>query len=95
MKKTSPFLAHQLLLLPSSAAYVLMKTLRRVGLKGTQLAGAQVTTMRLKLLKIGARVRHSARRVVLHLASGYPLPCLFLQIVDRLQRWFNPSVVFR
>ena len=89
------FLSNQFRLMLSSAAYVLMETLRRVGLKGTELAGAQVSTIRLKLLKIGARVRHSARRIVLHLASGYPLQSLFLQIVDRLRRWFNPSVVFR
>jgi hypothetical protein len=89
------FLANQFRLLLSSAAYVLMETLRRVGLAETELAHAQVSTIRLKLLKIGARVRCSVRRIVLHLASGYPFQNLFLQIVDRLRRWFSPSVVFR
>jgi hypothetical protein len=89
------FWANQFRLLLSSAAYVLMETLRRVGLAETELAHAQVSTIRLKLLKIGARVRCSVRRIVLHFASGYPLQNLFLQIVVRLRRWFNPSVVFR
>jgi hypothetical protein len=89
------FLANQFRLLLSSAAYVLMETLRRVGLPETELATAQVSTIRLKLLKIGARVCHSARRIVLHLASGYPLQHLFLRIVANLRGWFNPSMVFR
>ena len=83
-----------LLLLLSSAAYVLVETLRRVGLADTELAHAQVSTIRLKLLKLGARIRCSVRRVVLHFASGYPFQNLFLQIVDRLRRGFNPSVEF-
>jgi len=89
------FLANQFRLLLSSAAYVLMETLRRVGLPETELAAAQVSTIRLKLLKIGARVCHSVRRIVLHLASGYPLQNLFLHIVEHLRRWYNPSVAFR
>lgn len=89
------FLSNQFRLMLSSAAYVLMETLRRVGLKGTELAAAQVSTIRLKLLKIGARVRHSVRRIVLHLASGYPLQNLFYQIVNRLKAMLIPSIVFR
>lgn len=89
------FLANQFRLLLSSAAYVLMETLRRVGLADTELAHAQVSTIRLKLLKIGARVRCSVRRIVLHLASGYPFQNLFLQIVERLRRCRPPSMVFR
>ena len=89
------FLANQFRLLLSSAAYVLMETLRRVGLAETELAHAQVSTIRLKLLKIGARIRCSVRRIVLHFASGYPFQNLFLQIVDRLRRWCPPSMVFR
>jgi len=89
------FLANQFRLLLSSAAYVLVETLRRVGLAETELAHAQVSTIRLKLLKIGARIRGSVRRIVLHFTSGYPFQNLFLQIVDRLRRWLSPSVVFR
>jgi hypothetical protein len=58
------FLANQFRVLLSAAAYVLMETLRRVGLAGTELAQAQVDTIRLKLRKIGARVVRSVRRIV-------------------------------
>jgi len=85
------FLANQFRLLLSSAAYVLVESLRRLGLKGTELADAQVTTIRLKLLKIGARVVTSVRRIVLHLAGGYPLKALFAEIVRRLR--VAPSVL--
>ena len=79
------FLANQFRLLLSSAAYVLMESLRRLGLIGTELAGAQAGTIRLKLLKIGARITCSVRRIVLHLASGYPLQALFVRILERLR----------
>jgi hypothetical protein len=87
------FLANQFRLFLSSAAYVLMESLRRLGLKGTELARAQVGTIRLRLLKIGARITWSVRRIVLHLASGYPLKALFWGIVARLQA--APSPVLR
>jgi len=79
------FLANQFRLLLSSAAYVLIESLRRLGLKDTELAKAQAGTIRLKLLKIGARITCSMRRIVLHLASGYPLQELFTRILDRLR----------
>ena len=79
------FLANQFRLLLSSAAYVLVESLRRLGLKDTELANAQAGTIRLKLLKIGARITSSARRIVLHLAGGYPLQALFMCILDRLR----------
>ena len=78
------FLGNQFRLLLSSAAYVLVETLRRVGLRDTELAKAQVGTIRVKLLKIGARIRWSVRRIVLHLAGGYPLKDLFATVVARL-----------
>jgi hypothetical protein len=62
--------ANQFRVLLSAAAYVLMETLRREGLVGTELAAAQVDTIRLKVLKIGARVVCSVRRIVVHLAGG-------------------------
>ncbi len=80
------FEANQFRLLLSSAGYILIETLRRVGLAGTELARAQAGTIRLKLLKIGARILCSTRRVVLHLASGYPLKALFAHIVRRLRQ---------
>ena len=79
------FLANQLRLLLSSAAYVLLESLRRLGLQGTELARAQAGTIRLKLLKIGARITWSVRRMVLHLATGYPLRSLFERLVRRLR----------
>jgi len=82
----STMLANQFRLLLSSAAYVLMQTLRRTVLAGTELARAQMSTIRTKLIKIAARVVVSARRVVLHLSSSCPLQPLFRQLACRLAR---------
>ena len=79
------FGANQLRLLLSSAAYVLLESLRRFALKGTELARAQAGTIRLKLLKVAARITCSVRRVVLHLAGGYPFKQLFSAILSRLR----------
>ncbi len=79
------FAANQFRLLLSSAAYVLLDALRRVGLSNTPLARAQCQTIRLKVLKIGARITQSVRRVVLHLATGYPLQRLFAEVLQRLR----------
>jgi hypothetical protein len=81
------FLANQFRVLLSAAAYVLVETLRRVGLAGTELANAQAGTIRLKLLKIGGRIVRSVRRIVIHLASGFPLQQTFATILRRLQDW--------
>ena len=78
------FAANQLRLLLASAAYVLLEHLRRVVLAGTELARAQVGTIRLKLLKVAARVVTSVRRVVFHLSSNYPYQALFRLLVARL-----------
>ena len=78
------FAANQLRLLLSSFAYTLIETLRRTALAGTELARAQATTIRVKLLKIGAVVTSSVRRIVLRLSSAYPLAALFEQAVRRL-----------
>ena len=53
-------------------------------LGGTELATAQVDTIRLKLFKIGAVVKTSVRRLVLHLSSAYPLQALFKLVCQRL-----------
>jgi len=79
------FLANQFRLLLASAAYVLVETLRREGLAGTEMAHAQAGTIRTRLLKVGARVCVSVRRVVLHLASGYPWQRLFRHVLERLR----------
>lgn len=78
------FAANQFRMLLAASAYVLLSHLRRVGLKGTELAAAQVGTIRLKLLKVAARVTVSVRRIVLHLASAYPLQPLFARLTRRL-----------
>jgi hypothetical protein len=85
------FLANQFRLLLSATAYVLIETLRRIGLKGTELERAQTGTIRVKLLKIGARIKTSTRRIILHLASGYPLQDLFRMLAARLT---DPHPVF-
>jgi hypothetical protein len=78
------FAANQFRLLLSSAAYVLVQALRRTALAGTELARAQVGTIRLRLLKVAARVVVTARRVVFHLASSYPYRGLFERARRRL-----------
>jgi hypothetical protein len=79
------FRANQLRIYFSALAYVLLQGLRRLGLEGTELAQAQCCTVRLKLLKIGALIRLSVRRIHLLLASGYPDQDLFRRIYLRLQ----------
>ena len=76
--------ANQFRLLLSSCAYVLMERLRALGLAGTELARAQVSTIRLKLLKIGAVVLRNTRRVRLLLSSSYPYQAIFRQVVVAL-----------
>ncbi len=78
------FLANQFRLLLSSAAYVLVQALRRMALAGTELARAQVGTIRLRLFKVAARVVVSARRVVFHLASSYPYQEVFRAVYTQL-----------
>jgi hypothetical protein len=72
--------ANQLRLYISSLAYTLMLGLRRLGLPGTRWARAQSETIRRRLLKIGVRVKVSARRVWLSLAEGWPYQDEFEQI---------------
>ncbi len=69
----------------SSVAYVLLNELRRLGLKGTDLAQARCDTIRTKLLKIGAQVKVTVRRVWVHLASSYPYAALFAQVLGHLR----------
>lgn len=69
---TATMRANQLRLWFASMAYVLLGALRRIGLRFTQFANASCGTIRLKLLKIGARVTLSVRRVKIAMASAYP-----------------------
>ncbi len=76
--------ANQFRLLLSSAAYVLLETIRRVALVGTELARAQVGTIRLKILKIGTVILRNTRRIRLLFSSAYPYQSLFAQTITRL-----------
>jgi hypothetical protein len=82
---TATMRANQLRLYLSAMAYVLMQGLRRLALAGTEFAKAQAHTIRLKLLKIGAQVRVSVRKVWVSLASSYPHQALFEMLYQRLR----------
>jgi hypothetical protein len=71
--------ANQMRMYFSTMAYVLVCGLRRLGLKGTEMETAQAATIRTRLLKIGAQVRVSVRRVYLAMAASYPWASLFEQ----------------
>jgi hypothetical protein len=77
--------ANQLRVYFSAMAYVLLHGLRRLGLRGTELARAQVQTIRLRLLKIGARIRITARKVWVSMASSYPLQAVFARAWSQLR----------
>ena len=77
--------SNQLRVYLSAMAYVLLHGLRRLGLKGTEWAHAQVGTIRLRLLKIGAQVRVTARKVWVSLASGFPWRTMFAQVWTNLR----------
>ena len=85
--------ANQLRLYFSSFAYVLMQALRRLGTESTPFARAQCSTLRLKLLKIGARIKITARRVWLSFSQAYPYAKTFSQVLANLQQQplWNPS----
>jgi hypothetical protein len=78
------FLANQFRLLLHTAAYALFWLLRRQ-LRSTELENAQVNTIRIKLLKIGARMRETCRRLWVHLASGYPYRQLLAVALQNLR----------
>jgi hypothetical protein len=77
------FWANWCRLLLHSLAYELVRQLR-THLDGTELERATVNTIRLKLLKVGVRVRQTARRLWVHLAGAYPYRRLWIQLHARL-----------
>jgi hypothetical protein len=83
---TATMRANQLRLWFSSMAYTMLQAIRHFGLRGTELARAQAGTIRLRLLKIGAIVRLSTRRVTVSFSSAYPLQALFARVLASLQR---------
>lgn len=77
--------ANQLRLYFASFAYVLLHGLRRLGLQDTPYARAQCTTIRLRLLKIGARIRITVRKIWLSFSESYPYAREFEQVLARLR----------
>jgi hypothetical protein len=69
--------ANQLRIYFSAMAYLLVDGLRRLALPGTEMAHAQVWTIRLRLLKIGAQLRMTVRRIWISMATSYPHQQLF------------------
>ena len=83
--------ANQLRLWLSSIAYLILHDLRRLALAGTQLARAQVGTIRCRLLKIGAIVSVSVRRIYISLSSVFPLQELFARILANIRGGVVPA----
>lgn len=77
------FLANQVRVLLTSAAYILYQELRVV-LRGTELERGMVCTLRLKLLKIGATISESARRIVISMSSSHPWKDLWAKAARRV-----------
>jgi hypothetical protein len=82
---TTKLWANQIRLYFSTFAYVLLQTLRRLGLHGTEMAHAQCSTIRLRLLKIGALLTISVRRISVALSSGYPYTTIFQHVYTQLR----------
>ena len=82
---TDEMKGNQLRLYFSALAYTLVEALRRLALKGTEWAQAQVDTIRLKLFKIGTIVRLSVRRVQLEMSSAYPWKDLYTRAFQALR----------
>jgi hypothetical protein len=78
--------ANQLRLWFAAFAYVVLAALRRIGLAGTEFASATCGTIRLKLLKIGALITTSVRRVKIAFASSCPYQAAFVIAHHRLRR---------
>ena len=91
---TATMRANQLRLYFSSFAYVLLHGLRRLGLARTAHAKAQSTTIRVRLLKIGARIRITVRKVWMSFSEAYPYAKDIAQILANLQHhpaWSPPG----
>ena len=82
---TDEMKGNQLRLYFSALAYTMIEALRRMALRGTEWAQAQVDTIRRKLFKIGAIVRISARRIVLQLSSTYPWKEIYAHAFNALR----------
>jgi len=85
------FDSNQLRLWFSSVAYVLMQALRQHCLSQTELATAQLGTIRIKLLKLEAQIRISVRRVLIAISSACPFQTVFATAYRKLQSLPNTS----
>src|SRR5258708_15084382 len=83
---TETMRANEMRLYLSAMAYVLVDGLRRLGLQATELADAQVSAIRTKLLKIGAQIRVTVRKVWVSMASSYPWQGLYQEIWTNLRQ---------
>ncbi len=83
---TSKMRSNQIRLYFSSIAYLLLNALRQFGLKGTQMAKAQCHTIRLKLLKVGAQISVTVRKVWISLAESYPFRDIFIQVFNNIKK---------
>jgi hypothetical protein len=81
---TATMRGNQLRLWIASMAYTLAQALRRIGMAGTSLATAQVSTIRVRLLKLSGLVRISVRRIRIALSSAFPLQDVFAQVLRNL-----------
>jgi hypothetical protein len=84
---THEFRSNQLRLWFSTFAYLLMQFVRKYGLASTELANAQVRTIRPKLLKIGAQIRLSVRRIVIAFSSSWAGESLFHHAYQKLKHF--------
>jgi hypothetical protein len=80
------FEANQFRVLLHSAAYVLMHTLRTIGLRGTAWGKAQFDQMQIRLLKVGARVEELKTKVKFHFPSAFPLKELYETVLAKLSK---------
>ncbi len=81
---TQTMRANQLRLTLSTFAYTLLVALRRLGLQDTELERATPGNIRTRLLKVGAQVRVSVRRVVVALSEAFPAQDIFMQAARNL-----------
>jgi len=84
---TGKMRSNQLRLYFSSFAYVLLCALRRMGLSGTEMAKAQCGTIRLKLLKLGAVIKITVRKIWISLSESYPYALLFHRVFNNIRQY--------
>lgn len=77
--------SNQLRMLLAALGYVLVERLRALALQGTELATAQIDTLRIKLLKVAAVVTRNTRRIRLYLASNWPSAQTFAHAMSQLR----------